>query len=297
MNGTTLERPDVTAYLVAVRAELSDLPSEERDDLIADVEASLLDSGEAPALSPAAFAAELREAAGIERSASAAEQAPSLLESARAWLGSSRGLAVRAAVRELAPIWWVVRGAVVAGVVVFVAGWAWTLTVQGAALATLVAVAASVWLGLRGRRLPARRRPFALAANLALAVVLLPVAAASTGVLDSRTGTYTAAFPEPVPGLAVDGNPVENIYAYDRNGRVLYDVRLYDENGLPLDVRTGDEDPLRRVLVDDEGTRLFNSFPIRYFEAGTIAVAQPGLGPEVDVAKVATPPLETAPKR
>ncbi|MEO5576349.1 MAG: hypothetical protein ABIR67_04420 [Gaiellaceae bacterium] len=65
MNGTTLEQPDVAVYLDAVRAKLADLPAEERDDLVADVGASLLESGQPPALSPQEFAAELREAAGL----------------------------------------------------------------------------------------------------------------------------------------------------------------------------------------------------------------------------------------
>ena len=79
MNGTTLERPDVAAYLDAVRSRLADLPTEERDDLVADVEASLLESGEPPLLSPEEFAAELRDAAGLSPEAPIAP-APSPLD-------------------------------------------------------------------------------------------------------------------------------------------------------------------------------------------------------------------------
>ena len=94
MNGTTLERPDVAAYLDAVRSRLADLPAEERDDLVADVEASLLESGEPPTLSPEEFATELREAAGLAPETSTASQ-PSLLESIRLWLSSERAASWR----------------------------------------------------------------------------------------------------------------------------------------------------------------------------------------------------------
>jgi hypothetical protein len=100
VNGSTLERPDVAAYLDAVRSRLSDLPAEERDDL-ADVEASLLESGEPPALSPQEFAA----------------SQSSLLNSLRAWLASERAASLAATARELAPIWWLARAYVAVAVV------------------------------------------------------------------------------------------------------------------------------------------------------------------------------------
>jgi hypothetical protein len=43
-------------------------------------------------------------------------------------------------------------------------------------------------------------------------------------------------------GLAVDGLPVENISPYSRDGRLMLDVLLYDQNGVPLIVTP----PLRR---------------------------------------------------
>jgi hypothetical protein len=45
------------------------------------------------------------------------------------------------------------------------------------------------------------------------------------------------------------------------------------------------------VLSDENGTQLFNSFPIRYFDPGTKTVTQPELGPPVTVPTIVTPPL------
>ena len=44
MTPTTAVPPEVSEYLAAVRAALDDLPATERDDLLAEVEPSLLDA-------------------------------------------------------------------------------------------------------------------------------------------------------------------------------------------------------------------------------------------------------------
>jgi uncharacterized membrane protein len=62
----TAATADVAAYLAAVRSSLRDLPEAERDDLVAEVEASLVESaGEGGSIAarlgpPEEFAAELR---------------------------------------------------------------------------------------------------------------------------------------------------------------------------------------------------------------------------------------------
>lgn len=286
MNGTTLERPDVAAYLDAVRSRLADLPAEERDDLVADVEASLLESGETPVLSPEEFAAELREAAGLAPEAAPAAQA-SLLESLRSWLSSERAATWGRTARELAPIWWLARAYVFVVLLDAVGGLSFELTVV-----TLVAAAAfSVWLGLRGRRERSSRPRLVLAANVALALALLPVAVHSLDQLSPRLYAGPVAVAQPQPGLAVDGIPIQNIYPYSRDGKPLFDVLLYSDYGLPLDL-PDQGDPWRRVLVDEAGVQHFNAFPVRYYEPGTKTVARPELAPEIAVPKIATPALE-----
>jgi uncharacterized membrane protein len=298
VNGTTLEQPDVAAYLDAVRSRLSDLPAEERDDLVADVEASLLESGEPPTLSPDEFAAELREAAGLAAGERAAGPR-SMRESVRAWLASSRVAALRATARELAPIWWVARAYVAVVVAALALGQEWPLRTQApvgtSILAVVAASALSVWIGVRARRTRFAYPRARAAVEIALAVALVPVLAYSLDRLTYRSlAPYTA--PEPTPGLAYDGLQIRNVYPYSREGELLLDVFLYDENGRPLDVLSASEDTTRRVLAAVDGARLFNSFPIRYFEPGTAKVAQPKLGPPVEVPAILTPALERPPR-
>lgn len=299
MNGTTLERPDMAAYLDAVRSQLSDLPTEERDDLVADVEASLLESGEAPKLSPHDFAAELREAAGLSPAASATPVS-SPLDSLRTWLTSERVASLRTTARELTPMWWLVRAYVAVAVVALAVGWGWpvgwgtsgnSISFAESVIALLAAAAVSIWLGLRGRAHGLGRARLRLGINLAIAVATIPVAVYSVAQLESRTYVSYVTV-EPVPGLANSGHQIRNLYPYSRDGRLLQDVLLYDDRGLPVPIMIGFDDPLRRVLEGIDGRPLRNSYPIRYYEPGTTTVAQPTLGPPVEVPEIVTPPLE-----
>ena len=70
---------------------------------------------------------------------------------------------------------------------------------------------------------------------------------------------------------------------------MLQDVRLYGQDGQPLDIGRGATDPNRRVVAAADGVTVFNSFPIRYYDPNTQRVAQPGLAP----AGLAPPPLAT----
>ena len=133
----SIELPEIAGYLTGVSSALADLDAEERDDLLADVHAHLVDvAREGGSLvarlgPPDAYAAELRAAAGLP--APEATARPSLgtrLERAVARLAAN-GLAVRAleTARTLAPVWWVARGYVAAVVLSRVAdgdGWSTT---------------------------------------------------------------------------------------------------------------------------------------------------------------------------
>jgi hypothetical protein len=92
----------------------------------------------------------------------------------------------------------------------------------------------------------------------------------------------------PSPGLVFDGVAVENVYPYDRSGRLLHDVRLYDSRGRPLELMSSDPD--RRPVRERNGARAFNAYPIRYFEPGTRRVARPNAGPEIEPAPLRTRP-------
>ena len=301
---TTAMPPEVETYLARVRAALGDLPVDERDDLLADVEASVVEAaaegGSVTARlgQPEDFAAELRAAAGLQQVEPAAPR-PGLRESVRSALARPRVLALREALTSLAPVWWVARAYVAVAALALWWDVPWSSTrfpvpllengIFGV-LALVLASAASVWLGLRAPTRTPRPRRVAAAANVLLALAALPV-------LGHLLNQHPAAAPlvdgaPVVTGLAYEGVPIDNIYPYARDGRLLQDVLLYDGAGRPLEVRPGAYDPDRRLLVRPDGTPIFNSFPVRYFEPGTTRVERPDAAPPIRIPEIETPPLD-----
>lgn len=307
MTGATTVPPEVDEYLAAVRSALADLPAGERDDLLAEVEGSLADAAADTATplalrlgAPEAFAAELRSAAGLHDLAADPRRRSELVRRVRVRVERVAG---HPRVRELSPVWWVLRGyaAVAAVALAFDVGWSTRYPVVpyvgsaelGAALVGL-AVALSVWLGLRGRERPPSWRRSALAANVVLAVALVPVAldVHQESTYGTPVAVYVPVAASAPAGLVYDGEAVANIYPYSREGRLLHDVLLYDGLGRPLEIPTkGPLDPDRRVVVTNGNRPLFNAFPIRYYEPGTRRVARPNAAPYVELPLVLTPPL------
>lgn len=169
---------DVRAYLDAVRAGLGDLPSHERDDVMTDVEASVLESAEDSDVPvalrlgpPGRFAAELRAAAGLPPRADDAA-APEPVRP------SLRELATRFTIapwlRELAPLWWVARAVIVLGILAEATGTFdgnGNLPGEETRLLLPVAVVVSVALGL----LRHRWRALVVALNVVCAIAAFPV--------------------------------------------------------------------------------------------------------------------------
>jgi hypothetical protein len=295
MNAGTVPE-DVKAYLSAVRARLDDLPVDERDDLLADVEPSILDSAEesdAPVElrlgPPESFADELRAAAGLPpRAQPGAAAGPTLRDRYAAWAARP---APRWA-RELAPLWWVLRGLVAVGLFdLFYDRSALADDDYAVALAVAAALAVIVSVAL-GLRRP-RRNALLAGVNLVLAFAA-PVVLVSA-VADVRAGLFDGEVmlvmpTEPMAGFAHDGRSIQNVYAFDRQGRLLQDVRLYDQEGRPLNVE-GAQDPNRRAVRTRSGELVFNAFPIRYFEPHTRRVAEPAAGAPDRPAPLVTAPL------
>jgi hypothetical protein len=142
--------------------------------------------------------------------------------------------------------------------------------------------AASIALGLAGRRRVLPLRSLRIAVDLAL-LAGLALVPAQLGEVRSHASIQVIAEPaalQPQPGLAENGVPLENIYPYDARGRLLHDVRLYDQNGTALAIGAGVPDPDRRPVFNRDGARLYNAFPIRYFDPGTDRVAHPNAVPD-----------------
>jgi len=254
------------------------------------------------------FAAELRASAGLPPAAAAAAQPgpagrTSLLAAVRASAGQvgadPRIRAVGRALRELAPIWWLARAYVAVIVVTRIAGAGWSFShpaitrfghLHVVALFLVAAAIGSVAVGLRRRGRPLGRAAIVVNVLLALASVPSrhPLRRCRHGRGPTRTRSSTRSGDH--PGLSLNGRAISNIYPYTRDGRLLHDVLLFDSAGRPLDVNRGDPDPARRVLLAGDGQRIFDSFPIRYFNPGTRRVSKPNAAPAL-----AAPSLFTLP--
>ena len=301
MTPTTAVPPEVSEYLAAVRAALDDLPATERDDLLAEVEPSLLDAASetggnvSARLGPAEdFAAELRSAAGLQVPPRRTLPESRLLVAARRLTRDPRVQELR----RLAPIWWVARAYLLVAAIALAAGTSWSLRYffvphVGTAWLGLLIIASvsvlSIWLGLR----TPRATHLVVVANLVLLGLALPVLSHFRH-RQLPVQVVTVAMYQPTQGLTLNGVPVTNIYPFSRHGRLLHDVLLYTGAGAPLDAPGAAIDPERRVLRTTSGKQIFNAYPIRYFDPGTGQVAHPGAAPKVTIPRIGTPPLPLA---
>jgi hypothetical protein len=298
---TTAVPPEVSEYLAAVRAALDDLPATERDDLLAEVEPSLLDAASetggnvSARLGPAEdFAAELRSAAGLQVTPRRMGPEPRLLVTARRLVRDPRVQELR----RLAPIWWVVRAYLLVAALAVAAGVSWSLryflvphlgNAPLGLLAVAAAVALSIWIGLR----TPRATRLVVLGNVVLLGLTIPVLRHfQHRQLPEHVVTVTAFVP--TQGLTFNGGSVNNIYPFSRQGRLLHDVLLYTGAGTPLDAPGAAIDPQRRVLRTTSGKQILNAYPIRYFDPGTGQVAHPGAAPPIKIPRIATPPLPLA---
>jgi uncharacterized membrane protein len=302
---------EVETYLAAMRATLSDLPPAERDDLLAEVESSLReaagDTGSIGARlgSPEEFAAELRSAAGLHDSSVATTQ-PTIKETLERLAAEPRVAALRRLGAELAPVWWVLRGYLVVAGLAVVWGTSWSSRFPfvprfgSAELGTyplfprfggaevglgliVLAVALSVRLGLKWRNEGSSSRRSIVALNLVCILLLLPVVAQLGKGAPGLTNVVVVQQPVVQSGLVNNGAPVLNIYPYSRDGKLLHDVLLYDSAGKAIDIGGNPNvpNPDRRVLRTSGNGLLYNAFPIRYYESGTVKVAHPNAGPPI----------------
>ena len=235
---TTLDvNPAVADFASAVRRSLSDLGADIVDELTDGLEADLADklADGADLGDPAAYAAELRAAAGLE-----ARRRSGLGDRVRADLAASREalaplvshpvvVETKAFFVSLRPVWWLLRGLALFSVFNdFV-----PVPRNPAAFALLVAaLVLSVQWG-RGRWLPWRWSRGAVIVLSVLALLVLPALASTTM---SRLTFQDTFYPEDYlpTGLNFGGEPIVNVFAYGADGEPLEDVRLYDQDGDPL---------------------------------------------------------------
>lgn len=265
---TRLEtRPEVTAFVEHVRARLSDLTDEEREELVGGLEADIAelvaDGGSVAELGdPRAYADELRSAAGLDRRGGAGATGATVprrsvhewLEERldtlrREWLVLVDQPAVRPAwgfLVSLRPVWWVLRAWVAVQLLALGSGtgMAVALPMPGGPVAGLVLWAAAIGISVQigrgalwpgsgpGRRLGAR---LVLLALNWFAVLMLPLVAEQLPTSETwESATYVD--PSQDQGLYLDGEPVANVFPYDADGNPIEGVQLFDQRGEPLDV-------------------------------------------------------------
>jgi hypothetical protein len=306
----------VAAYVREVRVELADLPMDDVDDLTGGMEADLTELATESGGDligrlglPGLYAAELRSAAGLpERAAGSGRRRRPLrdavtrsrasfgmLKEQHPWLGSAAAFLV-----TLRPAWWLLRG--------YLAAWALWSILNGHnrgvrpysflhVLMALAAIVISVQLGRGWLRQGAFLRPL-----LGIANVLLVVAAFVASISTHVNYYDTSPSYSPPPGLSLDGGQVGNIYAYDSDGNRITGVRLFDQDGRPLNA---DTDPNGNpagtdvngnpvgVVRDSSGAPLGNVYPRAVAGSDPWLVTDPA-NPQVNRVSW-TPPVTIVP--
>jgi uncharacterized membrane protein len=273
---------DVATYAAAVRASLAllmPLAESERESLLEDLEdhlAEVASESDVPLQErlgrPEDYAAELRSAytgAGETktRPRRVRDRVRTLIASV---IGTKAYRDMRALLPELRPGWWVMRAYLAVLVLSFLFKDGHNLRpipnpfssfgiVQ--ILATAFAIVISVRLGRRGLPRSMSWRGAAWVANVAVALLALPV-------LVSMSTNYAYAYPISQPPhqyvTAVEASyyGFANIYPYTKDGRPLKDILLYDQNGRPLTISQKYPAVITDFPLDADGRRITNEYPL-----------------------------------
>ena len=295
---------DVATYAASVRAALTDLPPDQAEVLLEDLEDHLREvAAEAggPLVerlgTPEQYAQELRAAYGAAH-AGGKRQDPAVgrLQRAVAWVtGSAWYGQVRAFLPELRPAWWVLRAYLV--VLVITEAFSPTYNIRPIPnpfssrglleiVAAAVAVVVSVRLGRRNRPLAKSGRVLAVAANVLIALIAVP-ALASMGTFHYMATVEPGGSGQAIQGQQLYGpnGAVTNIYPYSRDGKPLTDVLLYDQDGRPLTLDPKIGDVTTDSPVGADGQPITNAYPLRQRHLSGDPVAAP---------RVALPPWPSA---
>jgi hypothetical protein len=257
---------EVARYAAEVRAELADLPAEESAELLEDLEDHLREvaAEDAGVLrerlgEPAAYAAELRESAGLPprskgagprgRLGGTARLRPErslveLVDAAERRVRATRfGTETLAFLPTLRPAWWVLRAWIAVRFVevltaeggnnrpLHIVGYLGNSQLFGFVL-LVAAIVASVWLGKQGPLLGRRRVMLLGGQTLLVLFALLTWAKADDGgYYDGNPVSFAASAPA---GPVVNGRPLTNLSVYDKDGHLLTGVFVYDQDGNPV---------------------------------------------------------------
>jgi hypothetical protein len=293
---------DVAGYAAAVRSALAALPEAERESLLEDLEDHLAEVASESGVplqerlgKPEDYAAELRLAyAGAVGST---PRRRLFRDSLRSLISSVSGTKtyreVRAILPDLRPGWWVLRAYLAVLVLAFFFKDGHNLRpipnpfssfglLQ--ILATAAAVVISVRLGRRGAPARIGVRWAALAVNVAIALLTVPVLASmSTSHPYAESIVYSS---DPYSSAVAAGYypGFTNIYPYTKDGKPLKDILLYDQNGKPLmPAKSG---VMTDYPIGADGQPITNSYPLNQRHPNGDPILPP---------RVALPPSATEP--
>jgi hypothetical protein len=219
------------------------------------------------------------------------------------------------------PVWWMLRGWAIWVIVMTVTSGGHAITGYGrysggddrfllspASLLVLgVCLVLSVQWG-RGRWLPWRWTRAVLLAGSVIVAIALPfllgwaVTALNNSVWDAQA--LSTAESKPTDGLREGGYQVTNVFAYDKDGQPIEQVRLYDQNGRQLRVV---DDPTTPYWTLQDGSAVvpgtnaskgsgWNIYPLQHVAARDVEtghLAKGAVRRDVDAPFVNIPPLAT----
>ncbi|MEH1097655.1 HAAS signaling domain-containing protein [Micromonospora sp. CPCC 205561] len=274
----TVMGQEIADYAARVRAALADLPPAERDELTEDLPEHLAEVAAETGGTlverlgePEAYAAELRAAARVgavaggrrldRRLGAAADR---LRARAHRWdvqLGPPLGYATASEfLRLLRPAWWVLRGYLAAMLVTVVTTgdtFGVLPELNGSTLAGLVLLAgsvlASIWLG---HHTPGLTRPKRRVLNVGTAVLVI-FGLVGLADMNDRVGGGDFGYEQ----TSVDGryDHIRDVFVYDREGRLVENARLFDQNGDPI--RLGHPTCLGEMYANGTGNPLLFTYP------------------------------------
>ena len=327
MNDTTLTAAErIHTFADAVRAELADLPAEEVDDLVEGLVGDLTDQaadhdGAIDLGDPVAYAEELRAAAGLPA------RGP-VVDTKTPWRARLAAVGARAAERirssafgawlldlliALRPVWWVLRGLVLAALVLLPAGLGpRTLTgysgmpaqVYTWALVVLFVLISVQWG--RERWLPKNwLRHIRVVASIIALLAMPALFGYFTTIVVNSTSVRDFSYEAP-RGLLLDGAQIGNLFVYDRDGNPITGAQLYTDKGTPVNLYGSDSADLSNgvngpwqsadmVTVpfrDSQGRPIWNIYPLHVAQYDPSGAADT-IGDYVD----AKPPFLRAPAR
>ena len=268
---------DVATYAASVRAALSNLPTDQSEVLLEDLEDHLreiaADAG-GPLHErlgpPQQYAEDLRAAYGAAQVTTRRQDAAlhDLQRALARVTGSTWYRQIRAFLPELRPAWWVLRAYLAVLILMAAVSPGYPLgpipdptSKRGLVeiLATGIAIWLSVRIGRRSRQLSQKALVLEYSANLLIALFAVVVLANMrsfayselTGTTSPQQTTFANAFA---------AGQVTNIYPYSQDGKPLTNVLLYDQDGRPIMVDKSEAQTSYPIGAD--GKAVTNAYPL-----------------------------------